>query len=572
MSKTTAIFICILTVCYTHAQSPGPVIELKSGSVRGLSYPIAFGYVINRFVGIPYAAPPVENLRFSAPQPVIPWEGVRDAGMKFAAHCPQNPVHFPWNVTVGDMSEDCLYLNIWRPAGIKSDKPLPVFVWIHGGGYYTQTGNNYDGTALAAIGSGMIVVTINFRLGLLGFLNIPGTELKGNYGMLDQVAALKWIRDNIAAFGGDPNRVTIAGQSSGAASVALHLVSPLSKGLFHQAILQGGGLTSPFSTYTSKDPNYGKPFLKKLNCVSDDVLTCLRSKIAEEFLEATDSFEDANLGKDLPLVTVDGHFLPDEPSQLLEQGRFQKVKAIIGVNKDGGSMTSWKLQYEAAGQKIDHVVFQKVVKESLLVQNGENDMIKRAILYKYTNHADPDSQQQIEENWQQLVGDSWFVAPAIKLAKALAKAGVPPFFYYFTHRAKYSVYPESYGVCHGDELPYVFGGPYVKKMMAAFPLASKYTETERGFDQSIQEAWNNFVTAGDPNIYDKSRVDAADGTIPWPPFTTESEKYLVLDLRMKIEERLLPDRVAFWNDFLPKLSDVDEFVTTTAHTIQKDEL
>lgn len=394
------------------------------------------------------------------------------------------------------MSEDCLYLNIWRPSGINPDKPLPVFVWIHGGGYYTQTGNNYDGTALAPIASGMIVVTINFRLGLLGFLHIPGTKLKGNYGMLDQVAALKWVQDNIAAFGGDPNRVTIAGQSSGAASVALHLVSPLSKGLFHQAILQGGGLTSPFAAYTSKDPNYGKQYLTKLNCVSEEVLTCLRSKAAEEFLEATDSFADANLGKDLPLVTVDGHFLPDEPSLLLEQGRFQKVKAIIGVNKNGGSMASWKLQYEAAGKQIDHAVFQKVVHESLLVQNGENDMIRRAILYKYTNHANPDSQQHIEENLQRLVGDSWFVAPAIKLAKALAKAGVAPFFYYFTHRAVHSVYPESYGVCHGDELPYVFGGPYVKKMMAAFPLASKYTEIERGFDQGIQEAWSNFATAG----------------------------------------------------------------------------
>lgn len=183
------------------------------------------------------------------------------------------------------MDEDCLYLNIWRPSAVKPDNPFPVFVWIHGGGYYTQTGNNYDGSAMAGAGN-MIVVTINFRLGLLGFLNIPGSELKGNYGMLDQVAALKWIQDNIAAFGGDPTRVTIAGQSSGAASVALHLMSPLSKGLFHQAILQGGEATSPFATYTSKDPNYGKQYLKKLNCISEDMLPCLRSKTTEEILKA----------------------------------------------------------------------------------------------------------------------------------------------------------------------------------------------------------------------------------------------------------------------------------------------
>ena len=273
------------------------------------------------------------------------------------------------------MSEDCLYLNIWKPSTVKPDNPLPVFVWIHGGGYYTQTGNNYDGTALAPTSAGMIVVTINFRLGLLGFFNIPGTELKGNYGMLDQVAALKWIQDNIAAFGGDPNKVTIAGQNSGAASVALHMMSPLSEGLFHQAILQGGGVTSPFAAYTSKDPNYGKQYLKKLNCVAEGMLTCLRSKTVEEFLKATDSFSDANLGKDLPLVTVDGHFLPNEPALLIKQGRFQKVKAIIGVNKNCGSMASWKLQAKASGQQIDRVVFQMVVNESLLVQNGGNDMI-----------------------------------------------------------------------------------------------------------------------------------------------------------------------------------------------------
>lgn len=392
------------------------------------------------------------------------------------------------------MNEDCLYLNIWRPAGITPDNPLPVFVWIHGGGYYTQTGNNYDGSALATAGSGMIVVTINFRLGLLGFLNVLGSELKGNYGMLDQVAALKWIQDNIAEFGGDPNRVTIAGQSSGAASVALHLMSPLSKGLFHQAILQGGGVTSPFTAYNSKDPNYGKQYLEKLNCISGDILPCLRSKTAEEFLEVTDSFSGANLGKDLPIVTVDGHFLPEEPSLLLSQGRLQKVKTIIGVNKNGGSMASWKLQSKAAGQTIDHAVFQKAVHESLLVQNGENDKIRRAILHKYTNHTDPDFQESIEGNWQRLVGDSWFVAPAIKLARALAAAGVPPFFYYFTHRARYSVYPESYGVTHGDELPYLFGAPY--KAMAPLPLASKYTELEKGLCQSVAEAWVNFVTFG----------------------------------------------------------------------------
>ena len=140
--------------------------------------------------------------------------------------------------------------------------------------------------------------------------------------------------------------------------------------------------------------------------MSGDILSCLRSKTAEDFLEATDSFSDANLGKDLPLVTVDGYFLPDDPSLLLSQGRFQRVKTIIGVNKNGGSMASWKLQLKASGQQIDNAVFQKAVRESLLVQNGENEKIRRAILNKYTNHTDPDLQESIEENWQRLVGDS----------------------------------------------------------------------------------------------------------------------------------------------------------------------
>ena len=183
------------------------------------------------------------------------------------------------------MKEDCLFLNVYRATGLKHLK-LPVMVWFHGGGLYYGSGNEYLGVLC---GYGAIVVTVNCRLGLLGYLNVPGSDIKGNYGMLDQVAALNWVQQNIASFGGIPSMVTIFGQGAGASSIAYHMLSPLSTGLFHKAILQSGAATTPYTFYSSKDPDYGRDIIKRLGCGdSAMLLSCLREKNIEDFLSVSE--------------------------------------------------------------------------------------------------------------------------------------------------------------------------------------------------------------------------------------------------------------------------------------------
>jgi para-nitrobenzyl esterase len=209
----------------------GPIVHIDSGVVRGMA-----GSTVDAFLGLPYAAPPTGNLRWRPPSPPADWQGVRDA-TQFAPSCPQAP----GSLTAGPTSEDCLYLNVYTPQlGSQSGGGLPVLVWIHGGGFTQGAGRDYDPTKLAA--DGIVVVTINYRLGALGFLAHPALASRpggpsGNYGLMDQQAALRWVQRNIDRFGGDPGVVTIAGESAGGLAVLMHLVSPSSRGLFQRAIV-----------------------------------------------------------------------------------------------------------------------------------------------------------------------------------------------------------------------------------------------------------------------------------------------------------------------------------------------
>ena len=310
---------------------------------------------------------------------------------------------------------------------------VPVMVWFHGGGFYYGSGNGYLGVFS---GYGAVVVTVNYRLGLLGYLNIPGSEIKGNYGMLDQVAALKWVQENIASFGGIPSMVTIFGQGAGASSVAYHMLSPLSAGLFQKAILQSGAVTTPYTFFNSKDPDYGRDIIRSLGCDGTKLIACLRKKSTEDFLQAsqlTRRFLD--LGYKYPVVTVDGEFLTDEPGKLLEQGFVNKVPVLLGVNKNDGGIIPLAKIAKNLGQEISPKLFSSLVKGARFSTNGETDLMKQAIMYRYTNHSDPDSPISIEKQWLDLLTDSWFSAPAVHMARALTKAGMPVYVYQFTVRA-----------------------------------------------------------------------------------------------------------------------------------------
>src|SRR4051794_13109795 len=250
--------------------SANPVVRIDGGLIRGVGAAGAYS-----FKGLPYAAPPTGNLRWRAPQPAAAWSGVRDA-TQFGAGCPQEPERNPF-LPPGTISEDCLNLNVYTPA-LRDRSGRPVLVWIHGGGLVQDGGRNYDGTKLAATGT--VVVTINYRLGALGFLAHPALASRpggaaGNYGLMDQQAALRWVHHNIAQFGGDPHNVTIAGQSAGGLSVLAQMVSPGARGLFQRAVVQSGTFALNQRPLAAAEAA-GQTFATAVGC-ADQTAACLRS-------------------------------------------------------------------------------------------------------------------------------------------------------------------------------------------------------------------------------------------------------------------------------------------------------
>ena len=295
-----------------------PIVRIDDGLIRGAS---ATG--VNSFRGLPYAAPPTGKLRWRPPQPASSWSGVRDA-TQFGPSCPQSTVNNPF-LPPGTISEDCLYLNVYTPTA-RPGANRPVLVWIHGGGLVQDGGRNYDGTKLAAAGT--VVVTINYRLGALGFLAHPALASRpggaaGNYGLMDQQAALRWVQRNIAQFGGDPRNVTIAGQSAGGLSVLAQMVSPGARGLFQRAIVQSGTFAlnqQPLATAEAA----GETFARAVGC-PDQTATCLRNVPVSDLV--------SNFGVEIPGV-VDGSVLTQPIGTALARGQFARVPVINGITHD----------------------------------------------------------------------------------------------------------------------------------------------------------------------------------------------------------------------------------------------
>lgn len=296
---------------------------------------------VDSFLGVPFAAPPVGDQRWQPPGPAPAWQGVRSAAQR-GPECPQ--------LSHANANEDCLNLNVFRPAG-SSKRALPVLFYIHGGGFSNGSGGRHDGTLLAEEND-IVVVTINYRLGAFGFLNLPGLSSggAGNYGLLDQVAALRWVNRNIAAFGGDPGRVTIAGLSAGGHSTCALLASPRTTGLFHGAVIQSGGCPSHTVAESTAD---GEAFAEAVGCTeADTAVACLRAKDGDTLLRSSQGFVGGILTGPLPTAGVPE--LPVAPDEAVRTGRFNNVPVMIGSSRD--EVRHWAApfadatpsQYEAA--------------------------------------------------------------------------------------------------------------------------------------------------------------------------------------------------------------------------------
>jgi para-nitrobenzyl esterase len=489
----------------------GTIVETRQGRIEGREEA-----GVEVFRGIPYAAPPVDALRFAPPQPPESWSGVRDAGT-WGASALQPPILLPLpGMDVGRQDEDCLYLNVWTPAA--DDAKRPVLLWIHGGAFVLGSGSQtiYDGGALARRGD-VVVVTINYRLGALGFLHLAELcpELEdavSNCGLRDQVAALQWVRQNVAAFGGDPDNVTIFGESAGGMSVGTLLGTPSARGLFARAISQSGAAHNLHDGTTAT--TVGEHFLQVLGVERADAARALRSLPAEKIRDAQTQ-ASLKLGTALGLLpfqpVVDGDFLPVPPLDAVRAGVSRGVDLMIGTTRD-----EWKLfgfldpkvhQLDEAGLRAR---FERL---------GDADALVAAYREVHGESA------RSADLYFAMETDRVFRIPAVRLAEAHHEHAPGVFFYRYDWEAGFG--GGMLGACHAVELPFVFGATSTGMDGADF-FAAEGPEADR-LAEATMDAWLSFARSGDP-----SHARLPGGR--WPAWCPERRTTLLFGAELRHEQ------------------------------------
>ena len=469
------------------AQDSAPVVTTNDGAVRGTT-----AGTVDEFLGIPYAASPVGNLRWRPPAPPASWRGIRDA-TQFGPSCPQALTRNPF-LPPGTISEDCLYLNVYtRPVSSNDQGGRPVLVWIHGGGLVQDGGRNYDGTKLAA--DGAVVVTINYRLGALGFLAHPALAsppggAAGNYGLMDQQAALRWVQRNIARFGGNPDNVTIAGQSAGGLSVLAQMVSTGARGLFQRAIVQSGAFALNQRPLAAAEAA-GQTFATAVGC-ADQTAACLRNAPVSDLV--------SNFGTEIPGV-VDGSVLTQPIGTALARGQFARVPVINGITHDEellfvagvGITVSQGTNIPLAGDPKDPANYLANIAQAV----GVTDTRAAAIAAEYPLSAYPSPVVA----FSLLVSDASFACPALQVDRAVAARGVPTYAYQFNDDgAPVNILGFSLGLAtHGAELPYLFDQPNTPVTL---------NDDQQALAASMRTDWARFARTGNPS----------SGALPWPSF------------------------------------------------------
>ena len=500
-----AIALCVVAATPTAAgarptpaghdrTSASPVVAISDGALRGRTTGTT-----DEFRGIPYAAAPVGPLRWRAPQPAARWRGVRDA-TRFAPHCaqPQSPFG------VESSSEDCLYLNVAAPHGRRHRGDRPVLVWIHGGGYRLGESQDYDPTKLAA--DGTVVVTINYRLGALGFLAHPAFadrpgDSSGNYGLMDQQAALRWVKRNIGKFGGDPRNVTIAGESAGGLAVLSHLASRGARGLFHRAIVQSGDFALTQTPLPVAEAE-GESFAVKVGC-ADQSADCLRDVPVSAILA---NQRDNPTGYTPGIV--DGKVLEQSIGTVLASGKFNRVPIINGTNRD-----EWRLfvalEELISGTPVTAANYQARITSTLGVPADVAAVIANE--YPLSAFASPSVALGA-------VGtDAIFACSALQANQWTSKY-VPTYVYEFNDDTAPQPYlpPVSfpYGAAHQAELQYLFG---LRNVLFPTTLSEQQEKLAAG----MRGYWASFAKRGVPSAADQPR---------WPRFDSHDQRMISLEL------------------------------------------
>src|SRR5215831_7981892 len=444
----------------------GPVTGTANGPVRGST-----DGTVNEFLGIPYAAPPVGALRWQAPQPAASWSGVRDA-TQFAPHCPQTAGPFGRAST----SEDCLYLNVFTPEHKQAGSHFPVMVWIHGGALVTGESNDYDPTAL--VEDGVTVVTINYRLGALGFLAHPALAdangQSGDYGLMDQQAALRWVQRNIASFGGDPRNVTIFGESAGGLSTLSQVASPQASGLFERAIVESGSYNLTQASLASAEAA-GEAFATRAGC-TDQTAACLRGLPVSTIL--------ANQNSAGYTPNINSEVLPETLRTAFATGNFNRVPIINGTNRD-----EWRLFValsELRGNSVTAANYQAMISFTLGVPAAVAAVI--AAVYPLSSFPSPSVALGA-------VGtDAIFACPALTVDRSVSQY-VPTFGYEFNDENAPELFlpPVSfpYGAAHASEIQYLMDLPAV-----AFP--KPLSAEQQQLAAAMKGYWASFAQRGFP--------------------------------------------------------------------------
>jgi len=481
--KKTYIFVLIVflvvTGCNDKRHPQSSLVKVEGGMVQGT---VEDGLTV--FKGIPFAAPPVDDLRWKAPQPAVPWDTVLQAD-----NFGPDPIQ-GW----GDskrQSEDCLYLNIWTPAEFTHDR-IPVLVWIYGGGFNGGATSYYNGEHLAR--KGVILVSIAYRVGQLGFMAHPElsaespNHVSGNYGLLDMIAGLEWIQKNIDQFGGDSDQVTIFGESAGGIAVSMLCASPLAKGLFHGAISQSGGSFGP-----SRPTTYPGENQRLLKDAESAGLAYAKSAGVSSIAELRKINVDrlpAIRGLAWPII--DGYVIPDDQYRLYEAGHFNDTPILVGYNSDEGASFTRTKHPEA-------------FKASVRERYGDfaDDLLK----------AYPVGEKSVTKTARDLARDAAFGWHTWSWARLQAKVGQSnAYLYYFDQHPDY---PEGspkfgYGSPHGQDVAYVF-----KTLDASNP---EITESDLVISEAMATYWTNFAKTGNPN---------GEGVPEWPRFSDETPEVMI---------------------------------------------
>ena len=525
--------LCVLASCAFGNVYAQIRVNTDSGAIEGR---IDNNAGVRSFKGIPFAAPPVGELRWRAPQPAQKWTGVRQA-QQFAARCMQGPIFGDMGFRANGMSEDCLYLNVWTPAKSANDR-LPVLVYFYGGGFVAGDGSEprYDGESMAR--KGIVALTVNYRLGVFGFLAHPELTKEapyhgsGNYGLLDQAAALQWVKKNIAAFGGDPRRVTIAGESAGSVSVSTHMASPLSRHLIAGAIGESGSVIATLSAVPLADAEQnGVKFAATVGATN---LAALRAMTAEALLAVT-----GKPGFPFPNATIDGYLFPKAPLEIYLAGEQAHVPLLVGSNSE-------ELPYQVV-----------LGREQPTVEN-----YRKALQRLYKDKADEafklypaTTEEEVKTAAQDLASDGFISFSTWKWIDVATRTGKKPSYYYLYSRPRPPVRaelgnvtpglaggvksgspppPPARGAAHSAEIEYAMGNLDTNPVYAWAPDDYKVSKV-------MQEYFANFIKTGNPN---------GPGLPTWPEFKTGQR--MTIDVETRAEPERVRQRYQFLEPFLIK--------------------